>query len=436
MLGTPFMDWQQQVADVALEYDDATGQLFYREIVVTVMRQCGKSTLVLANLVDRGVSWSEPQRMVYTAQTAQEARRKLLRDWVPILERSPLAKAMTSVRQQSGSESIRLMNGSSIDVIPRDGSAGHGRTLDVGIIDEAFDDIDDRGEQAIGPGMITRPLAQKWILSTMGTDLSFYLNGKVDMGRARAADGATSGLAYFEWAIPENEDVYDPEVWSRYNPAVGQTVSTAALKQEAESVSESEFRRAYGNQRTRGRDDGPFPPEVWKAVCSDAAAPTGDLRYGLDVMPDRAHGSIAVVGGSTGELLESRGGVSWMVDRMVDIVHQNRGIVVVDGGGPAAYIADELELRSVDVERLSPADVAAACARIYDAVADHAIQVRASGPLTDAVKHVRTRPAGDRFTWSRSSSDGDVTPFFALTLAFHPSKTLKREPMIRTGTQW
>jgi hypothetical protein len=34
-LGTPFMPWQRQVADVAMEVDPATGRLAYREVNLT-----------------------------------------------------------------------------------------------------------------------------------------------------------------------------------------------------------------------------------------------------------------------------------------------------------------------------------------------------------------------------------------------------------------
>ena len=76
-------------------------------------------------------------------------------------------------------------------------------------IDEAFDDVDDRREQAMLPAMITRPEAQLLVVSTMGTDASTYLNRKVEAGRAAALEGRTSGIAYFEYSIPLDEDVDD-----------------------------------------------------------------------------------------------------------------------------------------------------------------------------------------------------------------------------------
>ena len=48
MLGKPLMEWQQYVADVLLEIDPETGELAYNEWLLTVPRQSGKTTFLLA----------------------------------------------------------------------------------------------------------------------------------------------------------------------------------------------------------------------------------------------------------------------------------------------------------------------------------------------------------------------------------------------------
>src|SRR4051812_49967125 len=53
MLGMPFMEWQQHVADVVLEIDPDTGELVYDEYLLTVPRQSGKTTFILAKASHR-----------------------------------------------------------------------------------------------------------------------------------------------------------------------------------------------------------------------------------------------------------------------------------------------------------------------------------------------------------------------------------------------
>ena len=66
------MPWQQHVADVALELDPETGELYYEEVVITVPRQSGKTTLLIALMVWRCVMMARrlalPQTVTYLAQ--------------------------------------------------------------------------------------------------------------------------------------------------------------------------------------------------------------------------------------------------------------------------------------------------------------------------------------------------------------------------------
>src|SRR5690606_36992890 len=116
MLGTPFMPWQRQVADTALEVDPATGKLVYREVVLTIPRQGGKSTLLLALAVHRclGVAGQDgPQRVVYGAQNGVHARGKWLDEFVPQLERSPIGQRkppLFRVRRTNGHEQVSWAN--------------------------------------------------------------------------------------------------------------------------------------------------------------------------------------------------------------------------------------------------------------------------------------------------------------------------------------
>jgi hypothetical protein len=89
-LGTPFMPWQRQVADVAMELDPATGLLAYGEVDLTTPRQSGKTTLELAVLVHRCRTWAR-SRALYSAQDRIHARLKWEDDHVATLERSPFA---------------------------------------------------------------------------------------------------------------------------------------------------------------------------------------------------------------------------------------------------------------------------------------------------------------------------------------------------------
>src|SRR5258708_5970896 len=64
-LGTPFMPWQRDTADVAMEIDPATGLLAYRTVIITVPRQSGKTKQEIAEAGHRGLRVRGGQRCQY-----------------------------------------------------------------------------------------------------------------------------------------------------------------------------------------------------------------------------------------------------------------------------------------------------------------------------------------------------------------------------------
>lgn len=262
-LGIDLMPWQRCVADVALEH--VAGRLAYRQVGVSVPRQSGKTTMILALIAYRMLS-SPGQRVAYGAQTRLAARGKLLDDWWPLLARSPLGD-LFRVSRVNGSEAVRTAGGSMLSLLSADETAGHGATLDLAILDEAWS-LDQRAEQSVRPAMATRPNAQLWLLSTAGTARSVYWRSKVDAGRLAADSGLTGGLCYFEWSAPPDADISDPATWRQFMPALGHTVDEATIAADLAAMDPAEWRRAYGNQFSDEADEGwrVIPRDVWAAA--------------------------------------------------------------------------------------------------------------------------------------------------------------------------
>lgn len=260
----PFIPWQQLVADVAGEYDPVTGIPAYREIIVSVPRQSGKTTEELVFAVDRATLWGRPQRIAYTAQTGLDARQKVINDFWPQLGRSPFKVSISRMLRGAAETAMEFKSGSRIEVLASAEEAGHGRTIDQAFIDEAFADEDERREQGLLPAMATREDAQLFVYSTMGTQRSAYFNRKVAAGRAAAEAGVTSGIAYFEWSAPEDTDPDDEDAWWSFMPALGRTIPIEAVRHARQTMPDGEFRRAYMNLRSE-HDERWISPETWLA---------------------------------------------------------------------------------------------------------------------------------------------------------------------------
>lgn len=412
------MPWQQLVADVGLELDTDTGLPAYREIVVTVPRQSGKTTLVLGWELQRALRWPTVQRCAYTAQTGWDARRKLIDDQAPLINHSPMRAAVDRVFRGAGTEAIVFKNGSRIDVLATSEAAGHGRTIDLGVIDEAFADTDDRREQALLPAMATRAAAQILVVSTAGTEASVYLNRKIEAGRAAVTNGDRTGIAYFEWSADEAADIDDPRTWRSCMPALGHTIDEQVVAHARATMSEGDFRRSWLNQATTS-DERIIPASVWDQVCDPLVRPEGRLAFAVDVNAERSAASIAVSDEQGRiELVDHRPGVSWIVERIRELIARWDAPVVLDGYGPAGSLLDAIEGAGVHVEKLSSRQVANACGVFYDAVSDRKLQIRRHDLLDEAIAAARRRTSGDSWSWARSDTSADISPLVAITLAY------------------
>src|SRR6266508_5129305 len=201
-LGFSLLPWQRLVLSTALERSGRRPA--YRDVLVSISRQQGKSSLALALIVWRLLS--EPDQLVlYSAQNRAAARRKLLHTWWPRIRRSPLASRFELFRG-FGAEGLSADNGSRLELLSATESAGHGETTDLVVVDEAWVHQDAAVEQAVRPTMATRQGAQLWALSTAGTAKSAWWRGKLDAGRASAEQGVTDGAALLEWAAPADAD--------------------------------------------------------------------------------------------------------------------------------------------------------------------------------------------------------------------------------------
>ena len=422
-LGLPLMPWQADVVSVFGELEAGTPA--YRELVLTVPRQSGKTTLILAIMLHRALFYGKAQRIAYTAQTGHDARQKLLDDFVPLIERSPFANLVDRVYRANGDEAIIFRNGSRIEVLRNTVSSGHGRTLDLAIIDEAFADEDDVREQALLPTMATKKDAQIVIVSTAGTERSLYLKRKVDQGRAASEADPGEGIAYFEWSASADDDPYDREVWTRCMPALGHTVTEKAVSHAQTSMTLNEFRRSYLNVWSTASEQ-MIPQKVWAASCSPKTAPAGTLTFAVDVALDRSKGSIAVSDKDGNiELIENRDGVGWIQQRTLELFRRWKGNVIVDGYGPASSFVEPLKQIGVPIIVYKTSDVVAACALFYDAVLDKSIRVKSDDRLDKAIGSATRRAVGQQWLFQRNVPDADISPLYAVCLAWHHATTRK-----------
>lgn len=407
------MPWQQHVADVALEVDPLTGLLAYRRVVLTVPRQSGKTTLMLAAFLHRALGMGSPQVSAYAAQNGLDARMRLQREWDKTLKRSAALAGTYDTSWATGAEALLFHNGSRLQVVAGTEKSGHGQTLDLAMVDEAFAQRDGRLEQALGPAMVTRPEPQLWFISTAGSPSDTWFRDKVERGRENADGG--HGLAFFEWSAPEDAEINDRQAWRACMPALGHTISEAVVASECLGMAPDEFRRAYLNQWVDRGSDGAWASDAWAALADPQAERGHRPSFAVASAPDASWAAVAVAwkrpdGATQVMIADYRNGTSWVAGRVAELQAQWGGTAVVDTAS-----------RALLPDAPHPSEPVAHNA-LRDAVEGGSVRHGNQKELNFAVRHATWVPSGDTRKLDRKGS-ADISPLAAAALAYQQAQT-------------
>jgi hypothetical protein len=91
--------------------------------------------------------------------------------------------------------------------------------------------------------------------------------------------------------------------------------------------------------------------------------------------------------------------------------------VVVDSRGPTADLIPAMEAAGINVTPMVTSDVLDASASLYDRVQARTVSHPGHTDLDIAVSVAAKRVVGDRWTWARKTSAGDISMLEAVTLA-------------------
>ena len=403
------MPHQRLVLDVGLEVEPATGTFAYRDVTVTEPRQSGKSSKLLSLAVWRCALWARDAgrgRSRYSAQPGLDARRKMLDDWLPVLEELRTARAGARRAHGVGARSVHV-RGRLHDRAHRE----HARL---------------RARQGAGSRRwsmrrsttrttgASRRWCRRWRHARRGATV-----GHVDRGHrgcvlpapesrdrpgARRARRDAGRRGYFEWSAPDDTDLDDEATWPTFMPALDRIVNIDAVRHAHTTMTPAEFARAFANRWTR-TDDAVIPLHAWLACRDvDASPGPGAITLAVDAPPERTTAVIvAADAGLAVELVDRRAGQAWVAERLRQLRerHDVRSIVL-HGAGPAGTLAVELERNfGGDVVIASDTDMTLAAGTFYDAVMAGRLE-----PARRSCSTTRWRAPGSAAAATRSRGPG------------------------------
>lgn len=386
------------------------GRYAHPLVVVTVPRQCGKTTWAFDLALGRCLQ--EPDyRVAYTAQTGHVTTERFGDRFLELSDGPLSARART--RRSAGTERITLAARSHVKAFPPKAGALRGSAMDLVVVDEAQEHGTELGEQldlTILPTFTTRRRRQLILVGTAGTDASDYLRRYLAAARDRLP-----GYAVFEWGAVDGDDPDDEAVWWRTHPGLGRLADVDALRTARGAMGPAGFAREYLNRWSR-TSTRVIDPADWAACQTSAERPAGPVCFSLEVAGDRSSASIVVASpGGWLELVDRRPGTDWLYARALELQARHRAPFAVDRWGASGPFVDALELAGADLIVMRTGDVANAAAMFVDAVATRTLQVVGSVALSEAVDGAAQRHLADTggFVWSRTASASPVEPLIA-----------------------
>jgi len=407
------------------------------EVAVVVARQNLKTAVL--KMCALGWLFVTDQRLIvwsaHEFSTATEAHR----DLAELIENTPTLRRRlkpNGIRFGSADKSIELATGARVVFKARTATGGRGLSGDKVVLDEAFA-LQPAHIGALMPTLSARPDPQLVYASSAGQEQSGVLRAIRDRGRA----GTDPSLGYIEWTDDLGGDCSQPACdhaagrdgcrlddearWARANPALGRRITLDYVRAERRGMPPVEFARERLGHWAEGDslEGGAFPAEAWEACRTTELALGAPVTFAVEVAEDRSWSCVAAAGKGVGglhtEVGEYAEGVSWVVDRLVDLTHRNRRArVVVQRSSAAGSLLPAMRDRGVAVLEASSVDYAAACGTVHDLVTAGSLRHSGQPELDVAVRHARTKPAGDgAWVWNRRTATVDISPLVAVTLA-------------------
>ena len=432
MAGEPLLPWQRWAAIHALE-TMPDGTFRFRVILILVARQNGKShlkrTISLWRLYIDGA-----KLVLGVAQDVSLAREQWQMALDTIHGSADLSAELEQVRRVNGDEWWKLASGGRYKIGAANRRAGRGLSIDELNIDELREQRSWDAWAALSKTTMARPDSQIWAMSNAGDDESVVLNQL----REAALSGRDPSIGIFEWSAPDGCELDDTDAWRAANPALGITVSEAAIRTAMSTDPPAVFRTEVLCQKV-DQLDGAIDLAAWRS-CADAGGNMNALRNRLgacfDISKDGQHATLAVAarledGRVRIEIVaawdstdKARAELSGLLDRV------KPAAIAWYPAGPAAALAPLLRGRKGSLE-LTGGKVGEACQGLADLAVSRQL-VQPGDPLLDAhVAGAQKLHSGDGWRFTRQGGHCDAA--YAAAGAVHTALTMPipKVPRIR-----
>ena len=286
ILNEKLLPYQEHVLKDMLTVDKK-GMWVRKSNLLLISRQNGKTFLARMLILTHLLKWNTD---VLIMSSNRSMALETFRQVANALENNDHLKGLVKqIRHANGTESIEMLSGARLDVVAATRDGSRGRSINGLLYIDEVREISEEGYRAAMP--VTRAHANSHVLltSNAGDAFSTVLNQL----RERALDNAPKSFGFYEYSAPQYCKITDRKAWALANPALGYTITEAAIE-EAIATSPIENTRTETLCQWIDSLSSPWPHGILEETSdSELQIPPGGYTvFGFDVSPSRRNASL------------------------------------------------------------------------------------------------------------------------------------------------
>lgn len=438
-----FDPWQEWLLRAVMEVYPAghekAGQLRYRQVVISMGRQNGKTELG-AILGIWGLLRAPNSNTVGIASSADQARLVYDRANQAIAANASLAKRFRKLTDTRG---IRANDGARYEIKAAKSAALQGIPIHTGLVDEVH-----LLKTALWTDLVNgtggRPNAIVVGITTAGDENSELLTNLYETGHD-AAEGnpALTGFGFFLWEASESrvpdDDAELLALLTAANPALASGRSDAAnILSDVRAMPISEVIR-YRLNRFHTSTEAFMPLDSWEKCRRPftATMPRGELVFCLDMSPSHDYASIAAAvvdedGVTHTEL------VAWLVKpelgqlvRICERLWRHSPNTFAMDSYTLRDLGNELKMRGLPVTILSRVDAVNGSALLHQKVSQGKLQHAGDALLSAQLPRAKAKTMGDGYRIVPSESSFEIEAVMATVGAVLTAERVGLKPPLQ-----
>ena len=422
-IGLPLLPWQDFVIRDMTSIDEA-GMFIRKTNLVLCARQQGKTHLARMMMLAH-LYLFESKNVIIMSSNRSMALDTFRQVAYAIEGSSELSQAVRQIRFANGTESIEMKNGARLDVVAATRDGSRGRTADLLYIDEVRE-ISEEGFRAATPTTRARANAQTLLTSNAGDSFSTELNDLVE--RAKSFPPKTFG--YYEYSAPPFAKITDRDAWAMANPALGYTVTEAALE-EAVATQPVETTKTEMLCQWISSTASPWP----HMAVEDASDITLNMSPGpltifaFDVAPSRRDGSLVMgqvlsdgrIGVAVLEVFHSDVSIDelFMADHIAKWCKEYYPRTVCYDKYTTATIAKRLEINGINITDISGQKGYQASGDLYESLANKRLVHSGQDLLVSHFANCAAKESDSSWRIVRRKSAGPVDIAIGVSMIVH-----------------